>query len=378
MRTSTALLVALFAPALAGQTVWPVPDGQPVDPFIAAAAPGDILLLASSHPPFDLDKGLTIFGLGTGVTGTQIGGFQSMNFNVPAGQRATLANCSLALYSWTGTVPTGLIVNGRVAIANVTSASLIAVNGESIIERVSVASGGLIVGGICSVTDSVLRGSDLRHAFFWIGPTPGLIASGIVVASNVTVIGGSGGTTSSGSMDSAAAVEVSSGGTLWLTDSTINGGAGGPSHAGGVALASAAATSIARTSLIDGAGAMRPSYGYQHVPAMVGMHCAAPPTRGSLFQAEAIAGNSQGPLVIVAGLDRTANAYSSPFAEPLFGFPGQYVTLALAVPAPATRVPVNVLVPNIAASLGIEVWVQAVQISGSEIRASALVGGAIR
>ena len=161
-------------------------------------------------------------------------------------------------------------------------------------------------------------------------------------------------------------------------DSTIHGGAGGPSHAGGVALASAAATSIARTSLIDGAGAPQPSYGYQHAPAMLGIHCAAPPTRGSLFQADAITGSSQGPLVIVAGLDRTANLFPSPFVEPLFGFPGQYVTLALTVPAPSTRVSVNVLVPNLAASLGVEVWAQAVQLSGAEIRASAPVGGAIR
>ena len=66
----------------------------------------------------------------------------------------------------------------------------------------------------------------------------------------------------------------------------------------------------------------------------------------------------------------------APFVEPVFG--GQWIALVLAVPAPAAQVPANVAVPNDAALSGVEVWLQAVQLAGAQIRASAVVGGTIR
>jgi hypothetical protein len=52
--------------------------------------------------------------------------------------------------------------------------------------------------------------------------------------------------------------------------------------------------------------------------------------------------------------------------------------LALAVPGPGAQVPATIAVPNLPTLFGADVWLQAVQLAGSTIRASTAVGGAIR
>lgn len=144
-----------------------------------------------------------------------------------------------------------------------------------------------------------------------------------------------------------------------------------------MALDSAGTVSIARTTLTDAVGALGTSTGYQQVGQMVGMHCPTPPSLGNPLIATARAGDSQELLGIVGGFDRTAN-FVAAIVEPLFGVPSQLLTLALAIPAPSAPVPLTVPVPNVPALVGTELWLQALQLAGGEIRASTVVGGVIR
>jgi nitrous oxidase accessory protein NosD len=103
MQPLPALLALLAAPGLVAQTVWNVPDGHFVDPYIAQASPGDILLLGGNHDVFHVDKALTIIGRGTDpLSGSYVSGLTSMHITAPAGARVTLIGFRLVVYSWTG------------------------------------------------------------------------------------------------------------------------------------------------------------------------------------------------------------------------------------------------------------------------------------
>lgn len=385
--TATALAAALLATAAAAQTVWTVPQGQALDPYIAMASPGDVLLLDGYHPEFVLDKGLSIIGRGTYLytpqSGTSISGFNQITVNVPPGQQATLQGFALNIWSATGTGTNGIIVyGGKVTIADVDSNSGISVSGETILQRVRITSGGLGISGTCLASDVTVKGRNLATTFTSVlTPSPAISVGGAstrFIGSRITATGGTGGSVSTYPFlfASREGLDVLSG-QVFLTDSVLQGGAGGAPVLGGVAVASPGNVALARTTLVDGAGAQTTSSGYQFVPTMVGLVAGAPPTRGRPFQATATAGSSLSLLAIVGGHDRTLNTLP-PFVEPLLGNPSQLVALALAAPAPGAQVPVVVAVPQMASLLGTAVWLQALQLDGATIRASAVVGGATR
>jgi hypothetical protein len=382
MRAS--LISLLLCSSTLAQTIWNVPTGADVQPFITQASPGDILQLGAWHAGFDVDKGVTIVGQATGteITGPAPSGTW-LSVAVPVGQRAsllrlrinpggdgTLANATLHLQ------------HGASAIADVSiRGSVLVLAGEHIVQRFSIGGGGMqVMGGLCAITDANLRGHDPDV----IGPTFNTMAlamfGGRVVASRLVARGGHGALT----MAAQPAVHIT-GGNGFFTDCDLTGGDGAsgpgvtvPGAAAMVSVLPIASVDLARTTLTSGAvGPAVPSYGYQVVPEMVGMSCLAAPTRGATFQAIATAGSSQGLLAIVGGFDATANVLP-PIVEPLFGVPAQLVALTVAAPVPGAQVPQSLSVPNVASLYGAEIWLQAIQLTGTAIRASTVVGGTIR
>lgn len=383
MHHSARLLCLLFGASLSAQTVWTIPDGHALDPYIAQASPGDLLVLGTSHPPFMLDKGLALVGRGSDpIAGTVIGGFSPVSVAVPPGQRASITGVHITVYSWTSQPVSAVVVQGgEVSICDSGANNAITQHaGELLLQRVEVWSGGVhCANGLCLLTDAVLRGTDCNpFGLMPLPPTPGLRVGpgGRVIATHVSAIGGRGdNTTTQSHHDAANGATVL--GVASLADCTLRGGSGGVGFDGGVALSGGGGSSLARTTLTDDPAATTVSNGYQGDAGLLGMSAPTPPTRGGTFQATAIAGVSQDLFGIVAGLDRTANTLPG-FAEPLFGLPAQLVALAITFPAGNAVVPANVAVPNIASVIGVELWLQAVQVANGGIRTSPVAGGTIR
>ncbi len=377
-----ALLLGVMLGDLRAQTVWTVPNGADLTPFISQASPGDILQLGASHPSFVLNKGLVIQTAGTTIQGSLggpwwLGG--TVQVSVPTGQRASLERLSLPSGSDGYSIYSGsLILQGNVVVADVTVDGFVQVNGGCcILQRLDVWNGMLqVTTGLCEITHSVLRG---RNSGGWppYGNTRAVEQTGgMLVASRVTATGGH---ASPYFTNHQAAVRVV-GGSAFFTDCNLTGGDGFDVWSTGApALIGNGALAIARTTLTSGTSlsGSTASSGFAPVPTMVGMDCAAAPVRGSSLVVVATAGSSQGLLGIVGGYDATPKTIA-PIVEPLFGMPSQLVALAIALPAPGAQVAHVVTVPNLAILSGSEVWLQAVQLDGAQIRASTVVGGTIR
>jgi hypothetical protein len=362
-----------------------VPNGAAVDSYIAQASPGDVLQLGAQHPSFQVTKGVVIVGQpgGTTITGPLPGG--QIQVAVPAGQRASLSRLSLPSGGMSGFFVDGslFLQSGQCHVEDVTVAFVRVVDGVHILQRVT--AGGVpmnISGGLCVMSQVTLIGRNASGL-----PTdssrPALVQSGgTLVASRLTATGGNG--LDLGFMTHAASPGVQIlGGSTFLTDSSVTGGAGsfGPFGAapGAAALVGTGGNvQVARTALTPGAvGSGTPSSGFQTVGAMVGMRIDAAPTRGATFQVTATAGDSLGLLVVVGGFHAIPNNVP-PVVEPLFGIPADLVPLTWALPAAGANVACSVAVPNAAQLFGADVWLQAIQLTPTDIRASAVVGGAIR
>lgn len=136
------------------------------------AAPGDILQLLGAHPDFTLNKGLTLRGPAMIRGYGSILGVQT-DVTVPAGQQAHLTDITFGL------TPFGPIVLGHpvTVVGNAsfegcwfegtdsTTFALAINSGNVVLNRCDVhASSGtplLVIGGYCSITQSLLRGQPL-------------------------------------------------------------------------------------------------------------------------------------------------------------------------------------------------------------------------
>jgi hypothetical protein len=114
------VVVGLLVSTVASQTVWTVSTPDGIQPAIAAASPGDILVLVNrggfpDYSGFDLNKGLTIRGNNSRI-GSSPGIPNSRNtitINVPPGQAAHLERLDLSYsYSPYGTIGSHVIVAG--------------------------------------------------------------------------------------------------------------------------------------------------------------------------------------------------------------------------------------------------------------------------
>jgi hypothetical protein len=169
-------------------------------------------------------------------------------------------------------------------------------------------------------------------------------------------------------------------GAAYVTDCTVTGGdAGGWPQLGPGAPAVAGIANVARTNLIPGQGQPvgGPSAGVVPAPTMVGIRRIGVPMQGSTFTVVADAGSSNGLLAILVSF-QLEEFLIQPLVEPLLLGLGPFIVLNLQVPAAGTTVSGSIAVPTTASLVGSDVWLQAIQLTGSSIRASASVGGTIR
>lgn len=372
----------LLTASLSAQTVWLVPDNTSVDAVIALAAPGDTVQLATTHPPFTINKGVHVVGApgGTSITYLQppnLPGPGSIVVAVPAGQRAVLRGVQVEDSYFQGSASEGFLElrSGQCEVSEVGVGGPIQVRGGNhVLQRITGPGTWLNQsGGICSVADSTFHAVFRLSSPFGFGGVGVRQTGGLLLASHVSLRG-----TDGSGPDSAKSAMLATGGAAYLTDCTLQGGNLGfawfPPAA--PALVGNQLVHFARTTLTDGVGAP-PSSGYSVEPAMVGLSCQGVPTLGGSFTAVATAGTSQQALGMIGGFE-AAPATVASFVEPLFGSPGNLIPVLVAFPAPAASVSATVNVPNVLALRGVSVWLQAAQIDGAQIRASVVVGGSIR
>lgn len=378
MGTFTRLLFLLATPVLAAQQTWNVPSGANVDTYIAQANPGDVLVLNGGYYYVNVTKGVTILGNGCAIAG--------VSFQVPPGQRASLSDANLTGIGFPLSGGGLSVASGTVALSNLSFQGrglMTITTGEVVMQRISGSCSLLVGGGTCSIADSTISGSSATYDYsFGTGAAqPGILQTGgYLVVSHSTISGGNGGTGGwpwTFYIPAAIGFRQSSG-VAWMTDCTITGGAGlGAFDPGGEAVQALGSTELARTTITDGAFAAATSSGWQSTPVMVGMTSSAPPLLGTSFTVTAKAGSSPEPMGIIAGFTRYSNTVS-PVLEPLFVDPTQFVGLAITVPAIGGTLSSTVAVPNLPALRGAEVWLQAVQVDGTTLRASSAVGGSMR
>lgn len=381
MRTRLLSLLT-FAPLVTAQQVWNVPPGNPIDPYIAQASPGDVLVLAaaSSYTEFTVNKGVTI--LGNGSTIFDVTGSGSVTFQVPAGQRASLVGVVLNAIATTSI----RVTTGTVALSDLffSAAGTIDIGAGATAVRIDHATSNTaaelrLAGGFCAVVDSQLHGRNAvwnYNGYAWDG-APGVVQTGgVLVTSNTSIRGGRAGYFGPPffTVPSAAGF-VQTGGQAYLSDGTITGGDGFPGESGQVAIVGTGNVSIARTPITEGAAATATSSGFVTDPELVGMHQVGTPTLGTTFQAIATGGGSGGWIGIVAGFSNTLG-YVAPIVEPVLTGPVYSVTLALA--APGGTVGYSLAVPNATSLRGVELWLQGIQLTGLQFRASAIAGGTVR
>lgn len=383
-----AVLAVLAAPMVA-QTIWNVPDGTDVSVVLAQASPGDVLQLATQHPPFVLNKGVLVRGSATNTQIISLGGPQpgpgSVTVAIPAGQRAGIERLFVTgIAGGSGFLPgTVTLQSGQCEVRDLRVWGTITVQGGShVLQRIGPAgpeTNLVIGGGTCSLSDSVLAGrTDSPVSGIFLYSSAIRQTGGQLLVSRLTATGGTIFTYS----PTAPVPTVSvTGGSAYFTDSTIQGGNVGVSVSGPgtPALTGNGSVRVARTNLVPGTGTTPTpaSSGYLVNPALVGMYCQSSPTLGASFTATVTAGNSQGWLAVIGGFDGTPNTLA-PFVEPVFGNLAELVVLGVATPSAGAVLDLTLDVPNVPSLTGVAVFLQAVQQNGAENRASVLVGGTIR
>jgi hypothetical protein len=114
----------------------------------------------------------------------------------------------------------------------------------------------------------------------------------------------------------------------------------------------------------------------QAVPQLVGLHVDPGFRIGQTSTVTAIAGTSR-LLGVLAGFDGAATTHPA-VLEPILGSLASMVTLVLATPSAGAAVAHPLTIPGQPLLLGAPLFVQAFQLDGAAVRASAAVGGALR
>ena len=398
MRSPRSCLVALtLAGSVSAQTVWQMgtgPFGTDLVATIAAAAPGDIIMLNGlTFPAFTLAKGLTLIGPGTvqpGATGP------ITTIAIPTGQVAHFVDTEFVpVATWvahrvevTGTatfegcrfgvgVPHDLVSAGNVLLRDCT------VEGSPSYAMQSAAGGMRVASGICSLVHCNLTGGDavlnpLTPASS-VGSTPAVtVDGGLLMLATCTVRGGHGVGASLFGVLRAGSPAVLVFGEARITDCTLTAGDSPPPLPGLAALMGNPTTEYARSVLQGGAGqpAGGPTWGWvAAVPQLVGMDIAPGFVLGQSTTLSAVAGGSQ-LLGIFVGFDATPTSHPAVIG-PIVGSLAQLVPCAVVVPQPGGVVQCALFVPNVSPLLGLGVYAQAFELDGAVVRGSAMVGGAV-
>ena len=348
-----ACVLTTLASRAPSQTVWNVNTGPDLTPWIAQAAPGDILLLASANGPWDpfvLNKGLTLIGPSL-ITYVQ-GSVTATAIQIPAGQKARIVGLNFR----DGSGPFGSVMLHTVTVAGDATfedcqfgrgspASLVMQSGTVVLQHCVIRRPGMrMQGGTCALTDCVLEAINAGFNSMYGTPVasgPALLQTGgTLVASRITATGGNSewiGLPINLFISPSPALSLAAG-TCWLSDSSLTGGTGvtwnGPGP-GAAALAGNTNTSIARLTLTPGPGAPAgaPFTGnVQSVPQLVGITIDHGFVLGQTSQVTAMPGSQQ--LLVFAGGFPTAATSVTPVIEPVFVQAASLITLGLVVPVP--------------------------------------------
>ena len=402
MRSPRSFLLALtLAGSLPAQTVWQMgtgPFGTDLAATIAAAAPGDIIMLNGlTFPVFTLAKGLTLIGPGTVQPGGlatittiaiptgQVGHFVSIDFQplglpgwpmvahrVDVSGTATFEDCRFGLG-----VPRNLVTAGNVLLRGCT------VEGSPSQQMQAIAGGMRVASGICSLVHCNLTGGNAAFNPLTpansLGSTPAINADGgLLMLANCTARGGAGlGATIFGVLRSGSPAVVVYG-EARITDCTLTAGDSPAPLPGLAALTSLGSTEYARCVLQGGAGqpAGAPTWGLvAAVPQLVGMDIASGFVLGQSTTLRAVAGGSQ-LLGILVGFDATPTSHPAVIG-PIIGSLAQLVPCVVVVPQPGAIVQLTLFVPKVAQLLGLGVYAQAFELDGAIVRGSAPVGGVV-
>lgn len=393
---SVLVAVSLSTAALAQATI-SVPNGADLGPYIAAASPGDTLLLGATHPNFTLNKGLNLFGGGTSIAPAQYSPLTTLQ--IPAGQRACLSGLQFPFGLDVGSMSlwgSNMLIHGDVRLENCSFSTMqgaMTVSGGTVLLRscqLYADFGGdplLVTGGVCSVIDTTATGNDGAQVYM-MGDhdgSPGIRQTGgtLWIAHSTLTGGDVGYIYGQPSLAGKPALLVS-GGTAFVVDSTLTGGAGTQYMGFPVpafpAIQAGGQVMHARCNLIGGAGSppAPPTIGNATAaPNLLAIRATGSMTQGSTFQVQAKAGASGQILVIAASLE--TSALPNPFAaQPVLGGGTNLVVQTVAAAPPnGSTVTSSLTVPVNPALRGLFVTWQAFQWDSPLVQASPLVGSAV-
>ncbi|MCC7062929.1 MAG: hypothetical protein IT456_09010 [Planctomycetes bacterium] len=400
MRTMTCgFLVAFALPvSVMAQTTITVPNGADLAPYIAAAAPGDTLLLGARHPNFTLNKGLHLVGNGTVIEPQQAS--QLSTVQIPGGQRACLSNLQFPIWANLGSSylwGSEMLIHGDVRLEGCSFSTMygaMTVSGGNVLLRncqLYADFGGdplLVTGGVCSVIGTTATGNDGLQVYM-LGShdaSPGIRQTGGTLwIAHSTLLGGDVGDLYGQPVLSGKPALLVSGGTAFVVDSTLTGGAGTqymgfPVPAKSAIQALGGQVGYARCNLFGGAGSppAPPTTGNAtSVPNLLAIQATGTMNQGSTFQIQATAGASGQILAIAASLETSVSTNPLAAQPVLGGGTNLIVQTVAAAPANGSIVTSSLSVPAIPALRGIFVTWQAFQWDSPLVQASPLVGSVV-
>jgi hypothetical protein len=385
--------------AIPAQTTWTVTQQNGVQAAIAAAAPGDVILLpntggAPDYTPFDVNKGVTIVGNGCRI-GWPTGGLPSFSITiqVPPGQRAHLDGLDMSWSPGIGSTGVGIVLQG--GVVTMQRCTVVHYRGHAVwtfggalvcqsctlrAERYTGPTSGCglnVGGGAVTLRDCVVEGMDA--GFLLLSPTllpaqPGAnVALGSLHAERTQFVGGQGMLTVGG----ACGIMAANTATLWLADSTVVGGGapgtGGPASA--LCSVAAAPVQLVNVTLTPGAPSVPPSVGGVVANAPLVRLAITPSFQRGATSTLSFAGEPGAPFVLALAFD-TAPTSLTLVVEPVWLLGNAPVALGLLDAAGTFTMPVAVPAgPSLQHQF---VWCQAVSGFALPLRATTIAGGLIR
>jgi len=261
----------LLSPSGAQTTRYVSGGGNALDQAIAAAAPGDVLVVAPGvYFPFQLAKGLTIHAPARATLQGQYPSTpQSLSLTIPAGQEARISGFDFLLTSTPGFPglrgSTVVGAGSRVAFEDCnlsgdfySPALTLGPSSEVLLNRCGLGGTLLVTGATVVASDTTIRGGNAGIVFRF-GPWVAREAvnlQGRFQGERVVAKGGDGVGAPLPGYGGATAIVVGGGSELWLDASQVNGGDGpGPAAGGtGILNASPRRVRLARTQVAGGTG----------------------------------------------------------------------------------------------------------------------------
>lgn len=396
--TVHALSFLLVSAAVTAQTVWNVTAPNGIQAVIAAASPGDVIVLTSvggfpDYHPFNLNKGVTIRGNGARI-GNAPGAAQDwLDVQVPAGQVAHVEQVDTS-YSYAGPLgSTGCTVYVHGGSVRFEQCTLRATRPLQALNSTVVVSGGTVTGigngsnyPAIEATDSHVTLRDC--AVVGAPPTcsfpactthyaaqPALAAfHSTIHAERVQFTGGAHNVTSFAGNGAPAAEVIAS--TVRLADCTLTGGASNSGTGGaGLMNSNPIAAELRNTALVGGTPGGLASLGPINPNAPLLRLALAPAWLRGATSVLTCSGDANTLFALALAPDVTP-ANVPVVVEPVWFVTGAAVVAGVLDPAGTAILPIAV--PNVPSLQHLTVWCQAVSGNALPLRASTLAGGAVQ